>query len=148
MCDKSPVSVCLFQAHAWPVSCDLFFDQSMHWSRFSRADGPMERELNYKFSVWSQRQMRQTTDRLSPKKNVAQFWDRVFSPFQIKTSHFNTVTCRTVRQVTFCATSRSCTDKGRDKSLVSGQTDIQTEKFVLLSNSDVLSKNVPWSSHF
>jgi hypothetical protein len=69
--------------------------------------------------------MRQTTDRRSPKKNVAQFWDR------------------TVRQVTFCATSRSCTDKGRDKSLVSGQTDIQTEKLVLLSNSDVLSKNVP-----
>ena len=148
MCDKSSVSVCLFQAHAWPVSCDLFFDQSMHWSRFSRADSLTARELNYKFSVWSQRQMRQTTDRLSPKKNVAQFWDRVFSPFQIKTSHFNTVTCRTVRQVTFYATSRSCTDKGCDKSLVSGQTDIQTEKLVLLSNSDVLSKNVPWSSHF
>ena len=148
MCEKSPVSVCLFQAHARDFSCDLFFDQSMHWSRFPRADGPMERELNYKFSLWSQRQMRQTMDRPSPKKNVAQFWDRVFSPFQIKTSHFNTVTCRTVRQVTFCATSRSCTDKGRDKSLVSGQTDIQTEKLVLLSNSDVLSKNVPWSSHF
>ena len=121
---------------------DRDFPAQMVWP------GLTARELNYKFSVWSQRQMRQTTDRLSPKKNVAQFWDRVFSPFQIKTSHFNTVTCRTVRQVTFCATSRSCTDKGRDKSLVSGQTDIQTEKLVLLSNSDVLSKNVPWSSHF
>ena len=71
--------------------------------------------------------MRQTTDRPSPKKNVAQFWDRVFSPFQIKTSHFNTVTCRTVRQVTFCATSRSCTDKGRDKSPVSGHTHTHTD---------------------
>ena len=67
-------------------------------------------------------------DRLSPKKNVAQFWDRVFSPFQIKTSHFNTVTCRTVRQVTFYATSWSPTDKGRDKSPVSGQAHRHTHR--------------------
>ena len=102
--------------------CDLFFDQSMHWSRFSRSDGLTARELNYKFSVWSQRQMRQTTDRRSPKKNVAQFWDHVFSTFLVKKWHLNIITCRTVRQVTFRATSDPCTDTGRDKSPVLGQT--------------------------